>query len=36
LLDQDLCFSEAAKDLSVQEFIAKPGIEALAVAVLPG
>jgi hypothetical protein len=34
--DQDLCLPQAVEDFAVQEFIAKPGIEAFAVAVLPG
>jgi hypothetical protein len=35
LFDQDLRLSEAIKDLSVEQLIAEPSIEALAVAVLP-
>ena len=35
LLDQDLSFPERIEDFSVEEFISKPGVEALAVSVLP-
>ena len=34
-LDQDLGLTQAVKDLTVQKFVPEPGIEALAVAVLP-
>ena len=36
LLNDDPGFIEAVEDLSVQELVAEPGIEALAVSVLPG
>ena len=36
LFDQNLCFLEAVKDLTIQEFIPKASVEALAVAILPG
>jgi len=35
-LDQDLGFAQGARDLAIEEFIAKPGVEALAVPILPG
>jgi len=35
LLNHDPGFIEAVEDLSVQELVAEPGIEALAVSVLP-
>jgi hypothetical protein len=35
LLNDDPGFIEAVEDLSVQELVAEPGIEALAVSVLP-
>ena len=35
LLNDDPGFFQAVEDLSVQELIAEPGIEALAVSVLP-
>jgi len=36
LLNDDPGFLQAVEDLSVQELVAEPGIEALAVSVLPG
>jgi len=36
LLNDDPGFIETVEDLSVQELVAEPGIEALAVPVLPG
>ena len=36
LLNDDPGFIEAVEDFSVQELITEPGIEALAVPVLPG
>lgn len=35
LLDQDFRFPKAVEDFSREQFIAEPGIEAFAVAVLP-
>ena len=35
-LDQDLGFTQGVEDLAVEEFIAKPGVEALAIPILPG
>ena len=35
LLDQDLGLSERAKYLTIEKFVAEPGIEALAVSILP-
>jgi len=35
LLNDDPGFFQAIEDLSVQEFITEPGIEALAISVLP-
>ena len=35
-LDDDPCFSEAVEHLPVQQLVAELGVEALAVAVLPG
>ena len=35
LFDQDFRFPKAVEDFSVEQFIAEPGIEAFAVAVLP-
>ena len=36
LLDQYLCLAEAVEDFSIQHFIAKAGIEAFAITILPG
>ena len=36
VFDQDLRLAEAVEDLAVQKFIAEPGVEALAIPVLPG
>lgn len=36
LLDDDLGFPEAVKDLAVQKFVPELAVEGLAVAVLPG
>ena len=36
LLNDDPGFLQAVEDLPVQELVAEPGIEALAVPVLPG
>src|SRR5690606_22376675 len=36
LLDQDLCLAEAVEDLPIQHFIAKAGVKALAITILPG
>lgn len=35
-LDQDLGFAQGVEDLAVEEFIAKSGVEAFTVAILPG
>ena len=35
LFDDDLCLLQAIENFSVQEFISEPGIEALAVSILP-
>ena len=35
MLDQDLGLSERAKYLTIEKFVAEPGIEALAVSILP-
>jgi hypothetical protein len=35
-LDEELGLQERVEDLGVQKFIAEAGVEALAVAVLPG
>lgn len=35
-LDQDLGFAQCVEDITVEEFIAKTGIEAFTVAILPG
>jgi hypothetical protein len=35
-LDQDLGFPRRVEDFAVEEFIAKPGVEALAISILPG
>ena len=35
MLDQDLGLSERAKYLTIETFVAEPGIEALAVSILP-
>ena len=34
-LDQDLGFAQGVKDLAVEEFIPKPGVEALTIPILP-
>jgi len=34
-LGQDLSFSQAVEDFSIQELIAEPGVEAFAISVLP-
>jgi len=36
LFDDDLGFFQAVEDLSIQKLIAEPGVEALAIPVLPG
>ena len=36
LLDEDLGFTQGVEDLAVQQLVPEPGVEALAVAVLPG
>ena len=33
--DQDLGFTQAVEDFTIQELVAEPGVEALAVSVLP-
>ncbi len=35
LLDEDLGLAEAVEDLAVEQFVPEPGVEALAVSVLP-
>ena len=35
-LDQDLCFLQSVKDLSIQELVPHPAVERLNVTVLPG
>jgi hypothetical protein len=35
LLDQDLGFAQGVADLALEKFIAKPGVEALAIPILP-
>ena len=35
-LDDDPCLGEAVEDLTIQQFVAELGVEALAVTVLPG
>ncbi len=35
-LDQDLGFAQGVEDLAVEEFIAKPGVEAHGIPILPG
>ena len=35
LFDQDLRLTQAVEDLAVEQFIAEPGVEALAVSVFP-
>ena len=36
ILDYDLCFPEAVEDFAIEYLIAEPGIEVLAVSILPG
>ena len=36
LFDDDLGFLEGVEDLSVEQFVSEPGIEAFYVSVLPG
>ena len=36
LLDQDLGIPQAVEDFTIQQFVPEPGVEAFAVAVLPG
>jgi hypothetical protein len=36
LLDDDLGFFEAIEDFPIQKLVTEPGVEALAVSVLPG
>lgn len=36
LLDDDLGFPERAEDLTVEQFIPQPGVEALDISILPG
>ena len=36
LFDQDLGFAQRVEDLTVQQLVPEPCVEALAVAVLPG
>ena len=36
ILDDDLCFPEAVEDFAIEYLIAEPGIEVLAVSILPG
>ena len=36
LFDQDLRLAQAVEDLTIEQLVAKAGVEALAVAVLPG
>ena len=35
LFNQDLRLAKAVEDLAIEQFVAEPGIEALAVSVLP-
>ncbi len=36
LFDDNLCFFQGVKDLTVKQFVSEAGIEALTVSVLPG
>jgi len=36
LFDQDLRLAKAVEDLAIEQFIAEAGIEAFAIAILPG
>ena len=36
LFDQDLCFAKRVEDLTIQQLIPEPCVEAFAISVLPG
>lgn len=36
LLDEDLGFAQAVEDLALEQLVREPGVEAFAIAVLPG
>jgi len=36
LFDDDLCLLECVEDFAVEQFVAEPSVEALAISVLPG